>query len=82
MSSAGVMLAILVVIKRVATGSILEKPHPRPLLWLVNIFSLFFLLIVNALAAIVHIGGQLEGVDPSSVEIDSRWLLDFIELGG
>jgi len=82
MSSAGVMLAILVVIKRVATGSTLEKPHPCPLLWLVNIFSLFFLLIVNALAAIVLRGGQLEGVDPSSVEIDSRWLLDFIELGG
>ena len=39
------LLAILVAVKRIATGSILEKPTGGLLLWLVNIFNLFFLLI-------------------------------------
>lgn len=77
-----ILLAILVVVKRVATGSILEKPQPDVLLWLVNIFNLFFLLIANPLAAILLIAGQLESVDVSSLKIGSGWLLALVEGGG
>jgi len=76
------LLAILVAIKRIATGSILEKPKRDLLLWLVNIFNLFFLLIANPLAAILLITGQLKGADPSSMDLGSEWLLMVVEIGG
>jgi protein-S-isoprenylcysteine O-methyltransferase Ste14 len=76
------LLAVLVIVKRVATGSILEKPNPGLLLWLVNIFNLFFLLVANPLAAILLILGRMDGIDPTSLEVGSGWLLAFIEIGG
>jgi len=76
------LLAILVVVKRMATGSILEKPNPGLLLWLVNIFNLFFLLVANPLAAILLITGRMDGVDPTSLEIAPGWLLIVVEIGG
>ncbi len=45
------LLGMLVTVKRVATGSILDKPKGSLLTQFVNIFNLFFLLIVNPLAA-------------------------------
>jgi len=47
------LLGILVTVKRVSTGSILDKPKGNLLVQFVNIFNLFFLLIVNPLAAIL-----------------------------
>jgi hypothetical protein len=41
----------LVVVKRMATGSILDRPKGNFLIRLVNSFNLFFLLIVNPLMA-------------------------------
>jgi len=76
------LLAILVVVKRVATGSILERPNPGLLLWLVNMFNLFFLLVANPLAAILLILGRMDGIDPTSLEIASAWLLTVVEMGG
>jgi protein-S-isoprenylcysteine O-methyltransferase Ste14 len=76
------LLATLVAVKRWTTGSILETPPPDPLLWLVNLFNLFFLLIANPLAAILLISGQLEGADPTFVALDPRWLRTAVELGG
>jgi protein-S-isoprenylcysteine O-methyltransferase Ste14 len=76
------LLAILVAVKRIATGSILEKPKRDLLLWLVNIFNLFFLLIANPLAAILLVTGQLQGADPSSLEIGVGWVLTVTEIGG
>ena len=76
------LLAILVAVKRAATGSILEKPKRDPLLWLVNLFNLFFLLIANPLAAILLITEQLRGADPTSLEIVSGWPLMVVEVGG
>ena len=75
-------LTSLVVIKRVATGSILERPRPNLLLWLVNIFNLFFLLMANPLAAIVLITGRINGVDPTSLAITPGWLLMVVEIVG
>ena len=77
-----VLLGILVVIKRVATGSILEKPKGSILLWLVNLFNLLFLLIINPLAAILLIMENMETVDPSSLVIKSGLILLLIEIGG
>ncbi len=58
------LLAALVIIKRAATGTILEKPKPDPLLWLVNLFNLFFLLAANPLAAVLLITGSINEFDP------------------
>jgi protein-S-isoprenylcysteine O-methyltransferase Ste14 len=77
-----ILLASLVAVKRAATGTILEKPEPKLLLWLVNIFNLFFLLIANPLAAILLITGKIKDIDPSSLAIDSEWLLIIIEICG
>jgi protein-S-isoprenylcysteine O-methyltransferase Ste14 len=77
-----VLLGILVVIKRVATGSILEKPKGGILLWLVNLFNLLFLLIINPLAAILLIMENMEAVDPSFLVINSVLILLLVEIGG
>jgi protein-S-isoprenylcysteine O-methyltransferase Ste14 len=77
-----ILLGILVVIKRIATGSILEKPKGSFLLWLVNIFNLLFLLIINPLAAILLIMEKMEAVDPSFLVINSGLILLLIEIGG
>jgi len=47
------MLGVPVVVKRIATGSIIrEKPEGGPFLWFTHIFNLFFLLIVNPLGGL------------------------------
>lgn len=69
-----VLLAALVVVKRVTTGAILERPEGGLLLWLVNIFNLFFLLIANPLAAVLLISGDFDGIDPTAVMISPGWL--------
>jgi protein-S-isoprenylcysteine O-methyltransferase Ste14 len=76
------LLAILVIVKRVATGSILESPKPDLLLWLVNIFNLLFLLVANPLAAILLITGRIDGVDPTFLVITPGWLLVVAEIVG
>jgi hypothetical protein len=45
------LLGMLVTVKRAATGPILDKQKGSLLAQLVNIFNLFFLLVVNPLAA-------------------------------
>ena len=76
------LLASLVTVKRVATCTILEMPEPNLLLWLVNIFNLFFLLVANPLVAILLITGTIKDIDPSSLSIDSGWLLMVVEISG
>jgi protein-S-isoprenylcysteine O-methyltransferase Ste14 len=77
-----VLLGILVIIKRVATGSILEKPKGSIILWLVNIFNLLFLLIINPLAAILLIMEKMQSVDPNFLVIYSGLILLLVEIGG
>lgn len=76
------LLATLVAVKRLTTGSILERPEGGLLLWLVNIFNLFFLLIANPLAAVLLIGGNLDGVDPTALTISPGWLQTIVETLG
>jgi hypothetical protein len=45
------LLGMLVTVKRTASGSVLDKPKGSLMIQLVNIFNLFFLLIVNPAAA-------------------------------
>ncbi len=76
------LLAMLVSIKRAATGSIFDKPKGNFLVRLVNTFNLFFLLVVNPLAAILLITRQLMAVDPTHVSIDDPSILTVSELAG
>jgi len=78
-----ILLAGLVIIKRMATGSILkDRPKSSLRIWLTHIFNLFFLLVVNPLAAILLITGHLEAIDPSRLAINMPLLLMGVEIGG
>ncbi len=76
------LLAVLVIVKRVASGSVLEKPEGGVLEWLVNLFNLFFLLVANPVAAVLLIARRLEGLDPTHVEIAPLRFLFGLELVG
>ncbi len=62
------LLGMLVIVKQVATGSILDKPKGNLMVQLVNIFNLFFLLVVNPLAAILLITRRLATIDPTHID--------------
>lgn len=77
------LLSMLVTIKFLATGSILkDKPKGNLRIWLTHIFNLFFLLLVNPLAAVLLITRHLETVDPTRVTVDMLWLLMSLEIVG
>ena len=76
------LLGMLVGVKRLATGSILDKPKGSLLVQLVNIFNLFFLLVVNPLAAILLITGQLAVIDPSYLTSNESSILLVVEIIG
>jgi protein-S-isoprenylcysteine O-methyltransferase Ste14 len=77
-----VLLGVLVAVKQLATGSILEKPKGDILLQLVNIFNLFFLLIVNPAAAILLIARSMERIDPTHINVQAPWILMALEIAG
>lgn len=78
-----ILLAALVLIKKAASGSILkESPHGSAWLWLIHAFNLFFLLVVNPLAAILLIAGRLGAIDPTRVVITPPLLLRVVEISG
>jgi protein-S-isoprenylcysteine O-methyltransferase Ste14 len=76
------LLALLVIVKQFATGSILDKPKGSLLIQLVNLFNLFFLLVVNPLAAILLITHLLETVDPTRMTIVEPLVLMVLEIAG
>jgi len=77
-----ILLGVLVVTKQMATGSILDKPKGTFLIQLVNIFNLFFLLIVNPLVAILLILRRLEAADPTRLVIENQGVLITLEALG
>jgi protein-S-isoprenylcysteine O-methyltransferase Ste14 len=77
-----VLLGILVAVKQAATGSILDKPKGNFLVQLVNVFNLFFLLVVNPVAAILLIIRALESLDPTRIELAHSWGLTVLEVAG
>ena len=76
------LLGMLITVKRVATGSILNKPQGNLMVQLVNIFNLFFLLVVNPLAALLLITRSLATIDPTPITIAEPWILIGVEIIG
>lgn len=76
------LLGMLVIVKRVATGSILDQPKGNPMIQFVNIFNLFFLLVVNPIAAILLITRRLATIDPTHIAINEPWILMVLEIVG
>jgi protein-S-isoprenylcysteine O-methyltransferase Ste14 len=75
-------LGLLVTVKRVATGSIFDKPKGNLMVQLVNIFNLFFLLVVNPVVAILLITRRLATIDPTHIAINEPWILMVLEIVG
>ena len=76
------LLGLLVTVKRVATGSIFDKPRGNFMVQLVNIFNLFFLLVVNPLVAILLLTRRLATIDPTHIAINEPWILTVLEIVG
>lgn len=76
------LLGMLVIVKQVATGTILDKPKGNLMVQLVNILNLFFLLVVNPLAAILLILRCLATIDPTQMAINEPWILMVLEIVG
>jgi hypothetical protein len=73
---------MLVAVKQKATGSILDKPKGNLLVQLVNSLNLFFLLVVNPVAAILLITQLLARLDPTRITIHVPWILTVVEVAG
>jgi protein-S-isoprenylcysteine O-methyltransferase Ste14 len=76
------LLGSLVVVKRMATGSVLDQPKGSFMIQLVNGFNLFFLLIVNPLTAILLITRRMEIISPTFMTFDELWTLLVLEIIG
>jgi len=76
------LLGMLVIVKQVATGFILDKPKGNLLVQLVNVFNLFFLLVVNPLAALLLIADRLPKSDPTHIAIHTHWMTTVLEIAG
>jgi len=76
------ILAALVAVKRVATGSILDRPEGSPLVQLVNVFNLLFLLVVNPLAGVLLLTGRLAAIDPGHVDILDPGIRAAVQIAG
>lgn len=70
------LLGMLVIVKQTATGFILDKPKGSFLVQLVNVFNLFFLLVVNPLTAILLLTDHLPESDPTHITIHETWILE------
>jgi protein-S-isoprenylcysteine O-methyltransferase Ste14 len=73
---------MLVVIKQITTGSILDKPKGNLLVHVVNIFNLFFLLVANPLVAILLITRYFEVFDPTRLSNGTAQTLMVLEIVG
>ncbi len=76
------LLGLLVLVKQMSTGSILDKPKGNLLVQTVNIFNLLFLLVVNPLSAILLIAERLPESDPTHMAIHESWLETVVEIVG
>jgi len=76
------LLGTLVAVKRAATGSVVDRPEGNLMVQFVNAFNLFFLLVVNPLAAILLITRQFAAIDPAHVSIADPRMVIAVELTG
>jgi protein-S-isoprenylcysteine O-methyltransferase Ste14 len=77
-----VLLGMLVIVKQLATGSMIEMPTGSRLMRLANSFNLLFLLVVIPLAAILLITGNAGAIDPTHMVITAPWLAQALEIVG
>lgn len=77
-----VLLGMLVMVKRTATGAILDRPSGGLLVQLVNIFNLFFLLVVNPLSAILLLASVLPTSDPTHIAVGEPTIANVFEVVG
>ena len=76
------LLGMLVLVKRIATGDVFDTPRGNRLIRFVNIYNLFFLLVVNPLAAILLLTRGLPKFDPTHLLIRNSGVLTIIEVVG
>ncbi|HEX7503503.1 MAG TPA: isoprenylcysteine carboxylmethyltransferase family protein [Acidobacteriota bacterium] len=76
------LLAGLVIVKRLATGSILDKPEGALPVKLGNLFNLFFLLVVNPLAAILLMTHRLTAIGLTRPAVATIRLSQALEIVG
>ncbi len=77
-----VLLRVLVAVKQVSTGSVLDRPGGTFLVRLVNLFNLFFLLILNPLAAVGLLRRSLLRIDPTHAQLAPGSLLLRVKMIG
>ncbi len=64
-----VSLALVVVVKKAATRSLLtDRPERGVGLWLVHVFNMFFLLVVNPLVAVLLTSRRMDAFDPTLID--------------
>lgn len=76
------LLGLLVLIKQKTAGSVLDRPKGSFLVQLVNGFNLFFLLLVNPLAALLLISNRLEMINAARFNLTNLKLLTIFEITG
>lgn len=76
------LLAILVIVKQVATGFLFDKPAGSLLMQVVNLYNLFFLLLVNPMAAVLLITRGVVSLDPTHLTNNDTLILMFLEIAG
>jgi protein-S-isoprenylcysteine O-methyltransferase Ste14 len=78
-----VLLGALVAVKKLATGSLFkDRPSGGLGLWLVHIFNMGFLLVVNPLVAVLLTTGRLAALDPTRPPLDAAWPVLGLEAAG
>lgn len=76
------LLALLVVVKRVATGTVLgDRPQGGLGLWLSHVYNLSFLLVVNPLAGLLLVARRL-ALDPTHLAVQDPRALALCQLVG
>jgi steroid 5-alpha reductase family enzyme len=75
--------AMLVVVKGMATGSLLrDRPRGGVWMWLTHVFNFLFLLVAILLAAIVLITRRQEALDPTPLALGTSGLRTGIGVAG
>ncbi len=76
------LLGTVVVVKRAATGTVLDRPDGNLTAWTADVYNLVFLLVLNPLAAILLITRSLDRIDPTHLDLNVSWLPAVLEAAG
>lgn len=76
------LLVIVVIAKRISTGSILDPPKGSLVVQLVNVFNLFFLLVVNPLSAILLLTDRIPLSNLAEMPVNEQRIFIVLEIAG